>query len=69
MYLNRVISLEQFHEFVIKPMDLVCKDLLSIKWVLLCMKLFDRFCASQKVTKICRTIRLVLDAVSLYPGL
>ncbi len=30
------------------------------------LQLFDRFCASQKVTKIGRTIRLVLDADSLY---
>ncbi len=28
------------------------------------LQLFDRFCASQRVTKIGRTIRLVLDAVS-----
>ncbi len=32
-------TLEQFQEFVITPADLVFKDLLSMKWVLLRMKL------------------------------
>ena len=39
MSLLEQVTLEQFHEFVIKPMNLVFKDLLSMKWILLCMKL------------------------------
>ncbi len=34
-----VNTMEMFHEFVIKPVDLISKDLLSMKWVLLRLKL------------------------------